>query len=95
MIEGCDIIIHLPIFKFEIYFTLQKTVANGKPVPKLKKLPIDPESLERHSRGVGLEGKGIKTKHHAIKLKRKEKLIANAQEEAAHAEILLTESAGY
>ncbi|XP_026480383.1 WD repeat-containing protein 46-like [Ctenocephalides felis] len=73
----------------------KKTVANGKPVPKLKKLPIDPESLERHSRGVGLEGKGIKTKHHAIKLKRKEKLIANAQEEAAHAEILLTESAGF
>lgn len=58
------------------------------------KAPIDKERLERHSRGEGLNRKGIKHPLHAAKLKRKEKKLNYAQEEAARAEILLTEEKG-
>ncbi|KAJ2952607.1 hypothetical protein O0L34_g6930 [Tuta absoluta] len=59
------------------------------------KAPLDPAKLEQYSRGDGLEGKGVRHPLHATKLKKKEQKIKYAQEEAARAEILLTEDKGY
>ncbi|XP_045491597.1 WD repeat-containing protein 46 [Colias croceus] len=59
------------------------------------KAPIDKKKLEKHSRGEGFEGKGVKHPLYALKLKKKENKYKYAQEQAARAEILLTENAGY
>ncbi|XP_075969315.1 WD repeat-containing protein 46 isoform X2 [Anticarsia gemmatalis] len=57
------------------------------------KAPIDPQKLELHSRGEGV-GKGVRHPLHAEKLKKKERKFNYAQEQAARAEILLTEDHG-
>lgn len=54
---------------------------------------IDPKKLEQYSRGEGI-GKGVRHPLHAEKLKKKEKKYDFAQEQAARAEILLTEGQG-
>lgn len=58
------------------------------------KAPVAKELLEKHSRGDGI---GIGVKHPILleKLKRKEKNIDYANEQAARAEILLTEEQGF
>lgn len=56
--------------------------------------PIDPQRLEHHSRGEGI-GAGVRHPLYAEKLRTKEKKINDAQEQAARAEILLTEGQGY
>ncbi|XP_061712038.1 WD repeat-containing protein 46 [Cydia pomonella] len=75
-----------------------KPVSN-KPVKNRKKkypgkAPVNPQKLEQHSRGEGV-GKGVRHPLHAHKLKKKEKIYNYAQEQAARAEILLTEEQGY
>lgn len=50
--------------------------------------------MEQYSRGEGQDGKGVRHPLHAAKLKRKEKKFNYAQEQAARAEILLTEDQG-
>ncbi|CAD0196652.1 unnamed protein product [Chrysodeixis includens] len=57
------------------------------------KAPIDPEKLEVHSRGEGV-GKGVRHPLHAEKLRKRERKYNYAQEQAARAEILLTEGQG-
>ncbi|VVD02379.1 unnamed protein product [Leptidea sinapis] len=59
------------------------------------KASINPEELAKHSRGEKLEGKGVTHPLHAIKLKKKENKYKFAQEQAARAEILLTENTGF
>lgn len=58
------------------------------------KAPIDPKTLERYSRGEGLKEQGVVHPLHALKLQKKEKKHNYAQEQAARAEILLTEDQG-
>ncbi|CAK1556099.1 unnamed protein product [Leptosia nina] len=58
------------------------------------KAPIDSKKLEKHSRGDEI-GKGVRHPIHALKLKKKEIKYKYAQEQAARADILLTENAGY
>ncbi|XP_068630146.1 WD repeat-containing protein 46 [Battus philenor] len=58
------------------------------------KAPLDPKKLERHSRGEGFQGKGVTHPLHAKKLQKKERKHNYAQEQAARAEILLTEDQG-
>ncbi|XP_014368160.2 WD repeat-containing protein 46 [Papilio machaon] len=58
------------------------------------KAPVDPNSLERHSRGEGFQERGVRHPLHALKLKKKENKYKYAQEQAARAEILLTEDQG-
>ncbi|XP_013190083.1 WD repeat-containing protein 46 [Amyelois transitella] len=74
----------------------KKNHSNKKKVNKKYpgKAPIDKEKLELHSRGEGLSSKGVRHPLHAAKLKRREKKLNFAQEEAARAEILLTEEKG-
>ncbi|XP_065090998.1 WD repeat-containing protein 46 [Ochlerotatus camptorhynchus] len=62
---------------------------------KLLEIPVDPEALKRHSRGEGLDVKGVKTKFQKIRQKRHELNIDFATEQAARAEILLNEDEGY
>lgn len=59
------------------------------------KAPINPEKSEQHSRGEGFEGKGVKHPLYSIKFKRKENKHKYAQEQAARADILLTEDQGF
>ncbi|XP_004923266.1 WD repeat-containing protein 46 [Bombyx mori] len=59
------------------------------------KAPIDPKRLEKHSRGEGLQGIGVRNPIHKLKLQKKEKLYQKALEQAARSEILLTEDQGY
>ncbi|XP_072943742.1 WD repeat-containing protein 46 [Epargyreus clarus] len=59
------------------------------------KAPIHPDKLEQHSRGEGVAGKGVRHPLYAVKLKKKERKISYAQDQAARAEILLTEDQGY
>ncbi|XP_049866954.1 WD repeat-containing protein 46 [Pectinophora gossypiella] len=69
---------------------------NGKGKQKYPgKAPLDPKKLEQHARGEGLEGKGVRHPLYAVKLKKKERKLKYAQEEAARAEILLTEDHGF
>ncbi|KAI8435203.1 hypothetical protein MSG28_003560 [Choristoneura fumiferana] len=58
------------------------------------KAPVDEIKLEQHSRGEGI-GKGVKHPLHAVKLKKREQKISYAQDQAARADILLTEEAGF
>ncbi|KOB76565.1 WD repeat-containing protein 46 [Operophtera brumata] len=55
--------------------------------------PIDPKRLENHSRGEGM-GAGVRHPLYAEKLKKKEKRINFAQDQAARTEILLAEDQG-
>lgn len=55
--------------------------------------PIDLNKLENHSRGEGI-GAGVRHPLYAEKLRKKEKKFKYAQEQAARAEILLTEDQG-
>lgn len=59
-----------------------------------KKKPIPKELLEKHSRGEGLNVKGVRTRVHKKKHEQKERNIQFANELAARAEILLTEESG-
>lgn len=58
------------------------------------KAPLDAKKLENHSRGEGLTGQGVRHPLYKEKLKRREQKINYAQEQAARAEILLTEDQG-
>ncbi|CAG5012136.1 unnamed protein product [Parnassius apollo] len=58
------------------------------------KAPIDPKTLERYSRGEGLEGEVLTHPLHALKLQKKERKFNYAQEQSARAEILLPEDQG-
>lgn len=57
-------------------------------------MPIRKEVLKKHSRGEGLEGKGVVHPQYLKKLKRQEKHIAYAKNQAARAEFLLPEDVG-
>lgn len=67
-------------------------VQNPKKLPK--RPPIAPELLEKHSRGEGLNVKGVRTSVYKKKFEHREKDIKFANEFAASAEILLTEKSG-
>ena len=72
----------------------RKPFQKRKPNKKFEgKAPIDPEKLEAHSRGEGV-GKGVRHPLHAEKLRKKERKFTYAQDQAARAEILLTEDHG-
>lgn len=58
------------------------------------KATIYPTVLEQYSRGEGIDKNGVKHPLYAVKLKKKENKINFAQEQAARAEILLTENQG-
>ncbi|XP_059050148.1 WD repeat-containing protein 46 [Achroia grisella] len=58
------------------------------------KAPIDKQKLNQYSRGEGL-GKGVRHPLYAAKLKKRERKYNYAEEEAARAEILLTEESGF
>lgn len=57
--------------------------------------PVDPEKVEEHSRGEKINVKKVKTKFKQRELKRREKQLEFAAEQAARAEILLAEEAGF
>ena len=59
------------------------------------KAPIDPVSVERHSRGDGIRHEKVKTKYGRKMAKRREELARSVEETAARAEILLQEDSGY
>ncbi|GBP14116.1 WD repeat-containing protein 46 [Eumeta japonica] len=61
----------------------------------LGKAPLDPKRLERHDRGEGFSGTGVRHPLHLQKLKKKERKIKYAHEQATRAEILLTEEQGF
>ncbi|XP_050345049.1 WD repeat-containing protein 46 [Nymphalis io] len=77
----------------------QKHIQTKKNIKKENKFtgkaPIDPEKLQHHSRGEGFEGKGVRHPLYALKLKKKENKLKYAQEQAARADILLTEDQGF
>ncbi|CAH0406608.1 unnamed protein product [Chilo suppressalis] len=58
------------------------------------KSPINPEKLEKHSRGEGIDHNNVKHPLHAAKLKKRENKLNYAQKQAARSEILLTEQQG-
>lgn len=58
------------------------------------KATLDPTVLERYSRGEGIDNNSVKHPLYIAKLKKKERKINFAQEQAARAEILLTENQG-
>lgn len=65
------------------------------PNPKYPgKAPVAKELLEKHSRGNGVDKSGIKTSIHKKKQERRERNIEFSTEQAARAEILLTEDSG-
>nr|XP_026494928.1 WD repeat-containing protein 46 [Vanessa tameamea] len=76
-----------------------KIIKNEENIIKEKKFagkaPINPEKLQHHSRGEGFEGKGVRHPLYALKLKKKESKLKYAQEQAARADILLTEDQGF
>ena len=57
--------------------------------------PADPVRVEEHSRGDKVDVKKIKSKFKQKEQKRREKKLAFAAEQAARAEILLSEEAGF
>lgn len=63
------------------------------------KAPVSKDKLEKYSRGAGVNlsktRSGVRTKVHRVRLKRKEKAIEYATEQAARSELLLTESEGF
>lgn len=66
------------------------------PNPKYPgRAPIPKELLEKHSRGTGINRKGIKTKIHKSKFQQKETNIEFSNKQAARVEVLLTEEPGY
>ncbi|XP_013146049.1 PREDICTED: WD repeat-containing protein 46 [Papilio polytes] len=73
---------------------IKNVLKRGSDVKFPGKAPVDPKSLERHSRGEGLQGRGVRHPLYAAKLKKKENKYKYAQEQAARAEILLTEDQG-
>lgn len=81
--------------KFQETRKIKNVLKRGSDVKFPGKAPVDPKSLERHSRGEGLQGKGVRHPLYAAKLKKKENKYKYAQEQAARAEILLTEDQGY
>lgn len=58
------------------------------------RVPIPKEKLEKHAKGKGMQLDKIKTYIHRKKFERKEKIIQFSTEQAARAEILLTEEPG-
>lgn len=58
------------------------------------KAPVDPDALDRHSLGPGVDTSRLKTKFKRKEAKRREKNAEFAQELSARAELLLDEEAG-
>ncbi|CAB3251804.1 unnamed protein product [Arctia plantaginis] len=80
-------------FKSNKNNVFKKPTHNNDKIKYKGKAPIDKSKLEVHSRGEGI-GKSVKHPLHAAKLRKKEKKVNYAQEQAARAEILLTEDHG-
>ena len=59
------------------------------------KKPVNPESLEKHQRGQGVNTKQVKTKFKQKEQKRREDKIQFAEEQSARTEIFLNEDAGF
>lgn len=67
----------------------------SNPNPKFRgKWKPPPESVEKYSKGEGVNLKGVRTSIHKQKLEKKERKIKFAVEEAARTEILLPEVSG-
>lgn len=75
------------------YKKKKKAKKGSDPYPGKK--PIDPESLERHNRGEGVDTEKVKTKFKQKEQARREQRIEFAAEQSARAEILLGEEAGW
>lgn len=56
--------------------------------------PVPQDRLDRHSRGEGMNVKGVQTKFHSAKLKKREAAIEQSIEQAARTELLLAEDGG-
>ncbi|PZC82826.1 hypothetical protein B5X24_HaOG209611 [Helicoverpa armigera] len=80
-------------FKKNNRVPFKKPLDKGKKPKYEGKAPVDPEKLEAHSRGEGV-GKGVRHPLHAEKLRKRERKFTYAQEQAARADILLTEDHG-
>ncbi|XP_023951627.2 WD repeat-containing protein 46 [Bicyclus anynana] len=81
--------------KYKEKYNVKKEKKETKQVQKFPgKAPINPEKLEQHSRGEGL-GKGVRHPLYAVKLKKRENKFKYAEEQAARADILLTEDQGF
>ena len=59
------------------------------------KKPVNPESLEKHQRGQGVDTQQVKTKFKQKEQKRREDKIQFAEEQSARTEIFLNEDAGF
>jgi len=59
------------------------------------KKPIDPEALERHNRGEGVNTEKVKTKFKQKEQQRREQRIEFAEEQSARVELLLQEEGGF
>ncbi|XP_055607142.1 WD repeat-containing protein 46-like [Uranotaenia lowii] len=70
-------------------------IKKSKNRKKLLEVPVDPDALQRHSRGKGLSLSGVKSEFQKIRQKRNEINIEFAAEQAARAEVLLNEEEGY
>ena len=66
---------------------------SADPFPGRK--PVDPVKLEEHSRGEKVDVKKIKTKFKQREQQRREERLEFAAEQAARAEVLLAEEAGF
>lgn len=69
------------------------TVPNPKPKYP-GRAPIAKELLDKHSRGEGINKKGVKTGIYKKKFEKKERVLKFAHEQAARTEILLPEQSG-
>jgi len=71
----------------------KKKKKGADPFPGKK--PVDPEALERHTRGEGVDTEKVRTKFKQKEQKRREERAEFAATQAARAEILLQEQAGF
>ncbi|CAH1987665.1 unnamed protein product [Acanthoscelides obtectus] len=75
---------------------MKKLKQKPNPNPKFKgRVKPSKELLEKYSKGKGVNVKGVKLDIHKKKIRKKEDKIKFAEEQAAMAEILLTEDAGF
>ena len=71
----------------------RKKRRDNDPFPGKK--PVNPDSLEKHKRGDGVDTEKVKTKFKQKEQKRREEKIQFAEEQSARAEIFLNEDAGF
>jgi len=71
----------------------KKNKKGNDPFPGKK--PIDPEAMERHNRGEGVNTEKVKTKYKQKEQERRETRIEFAQEQSARMEILMQEEGGF